>query len=171
MGIIELQVTGPASYLTLDAGTPVQDRVGAPVGEVTRVLCHGDGSFDGLIVATQYGLRFVDAHEVRNIIGGTVILGVTHGEVEKGDPRRPNAPAAPRRGLRRLIGKAAERIPVASWGQTEASERDRDAVVDSLKRAFIADALTTDQLAEHVARAHGASTLEELEELLRQMGY
>lgn len=163
-------MTEPASYLTLNAGAPVHDRVGARVGVVEQVLRHGDGLFDGIVVATEYGLRFVDAHEVRNIVRGTVVLGVTEAEVEHGDPRLPNAPLAPRRGLRRMLGGAAARIPVARWGETKASARDRQTVVDRLKRAYVAERLTTDDLARYVARAHEAATLSELEDLLRQAG-
>lgn len=162
-------MTAPASYLTLQAGTPVHDRLGSPVGAVERVLRHSDGLFDGVVVATDAGLRFVDAHEVRNIVDGRVLLGITGAEVVDGDVRRPNAPLLPRRGLRRLLGRAAERIPVARWGRTEASDRERDAVVDRLKRAYITDRVTTDDLAEYVARAHDAPTLAELEELVRRV--
>jgi hypothetical protein len=137
---------------------------------VDAVLCHSDGFFDGIVVATPHGLRFVDAPEVRDIASDEVTLAVTESEVENGDPRHPNAPPMPRRGLRRLLGGAAERMPVARWGRTEASDRDREAAVDSIKRAFIAERIGTEELGDCVARAHEASTLRELEDLLRRAG-
>jgi hypothetical protein len=57
----------PASYLTLARGTPVVDRFGAPVGKVERVLTINAEHFDGIIVKTRSGSRFVDAPEVRRI--------------------------------------------------------------------------------------------------------
>jgi hypothetical protein len=163
-------VSEAVSYLTLDRGTPVCDRIGTPVGRVEAVLCHSDGLFDGIVVATPHGLRFVDAPEVREIDREVVTLGVTESEVANADPRRPSAPLMPRRGLRRLLGGAAERMPVARWGRSEASESDRESVVDSLKRAFVAGRLDTDELADCVARAHEATTLRELEDVLRRAG-
>ena len=58
-----------ASFLTLQPGTPVVDRFGEPVGKVHRVLVLETGGFDGIVVATDAGTRFVDAPEVRRIYG------------------------------------------------------------------------------------------------------
>jgi hypothetical protein len=162
-------VSGPTSYLTLPAGTPIRDRLGADVGTVERVLRHGDGCFDGIVADTPAGRRFVDAHEVRNVVGGVVELEITSAEVASGDPKPPRSRRIPRRGLRRLLG-ATELVPGTSWGRTRAADGDREAAVDALKRAFIADRLTLDDLAETVARAHEAETLGELDELVRRAG-
>ncbi len=160
-------VSEPASHLTLKTGVSVFDRVGLPVGQVKRVLHHCGGAFDGIVVTTERGLRFVDAHEVRNVVRGTVVLAVIREEVYEGDSQRPNAPRAPGGKLRRLLG-LTERMPVARWGQTDPSEADREAVVESLKRAYTADLIGADELAQSVERAQEASTLDELEKLLRQ---
>lgn len=65
--------------------------------------------------------------------------------------------------------RAYERVPVARWGETAASDADREAVVDQLKRSYIDDRLSTEELSEHVASAREASTLRELEDLLRSV--
>jgi hypothetical protein len=137
----------PMSFLTLDPGTSVVDRFGRSVGEVQRVLLHEDGAFDGIIVCTPAGKRFVDAPEVRRISGGAVTLGITVVEVEH--------PAAK--------GKGRYGVPVARYGRTDATEADRDAVIDALKRAYVRDDLTTEELGERVANAHLAETLDQLD--------
>jgi hypothetical protein len=58
------------SFLTLQPGTAVVDRFGAHAGEVDRVLLLDGGGFDGIVVSTRVGRRFVDAPEVRRISGG-----------------------------------------------------------------------------------------------------
>ena len=158
-------MSDPASYLTVREGTPVHDRLEAPVGKVRRVLQHGDGCFDGILVSTPAGPRFVDAHEVRSVSSDVVHLEVTRAEVETGDPQRPNAPRARAPALRRLLG-LGDRVPVARWGANEASDVERDAAVDALKRAYIDDRITDDELGELVGRAHDATTIAELEQLL-----
>jgi len=60
----------PASYFTLERGTPVTDRFGQPVGRIKKVLVAEGGHFDGVIVTTRAGDRFVDAPEVRRITHG-----------------------------------------------------------------------------------------------------
>ncbi len=51
----------PASYLTLERGTRVVDRFGQTVGFVRRVLIAEGSHFDGIVVDTSAGRRFVDA--------------------------------------------------------------------------------------------------------------
>jgi hypothetical protein len=46
------------------------------------------------------------------------------------------------------------------------TEADRDAVIEGLTGAFVRDELTTEVLAERVAIAHLAETLDELEAAL-----
>jgi len=46
------------------------------------------------------------------------------------------------------------------------TEDDRDAAINALKRAFVADAFSTEELGERVAIAHLAETLDELDEAL-----
>jgi Domain of unknown function (DUF1707) len=138
------------SFLTLESGTPVVDRFGHPVGEVERVLVLEGGGFDGIIVVTKAGRRFVDAPEVRRISRGAVILGVTTTDVE-----------SPGLNAKRVYG-----IRQARYDRTDATEADRDEVIESLKRAFVQDELTTDELGDRVYRAHLAETLDELDAVL-----
>ena len=131
-------------------GTAVVDRFGAPAGEIDRVLLLDGGGFDGIIVRTRIGKRFVDAPEVRRISHGAVTLGITVADVEH--------PAAE---TRKTYG-----IPTARHDRTEVTEADRDEVIDSLKRAYVSDELDTDELGGRVAIAHVAETLEELDAAL-----
>jgi hypothetical protein len=55
----------PISYLVLAEGTPVYTSDGEQIGEVGRVLAVPDDDiFDGLIVDTPHGDRFVDSEHV-----------------------------------------------------------------------------------------------------------
>ena len=58
----------PISYLALTNGTPVLSSTGAEFGTVEHVL-QDDALdfFDGLVVTTHEGRRFVDADQVRTI--------------------------------------------------------------------------------------------------------
>jgi Domain of unknown function (DUF1707) len=143
----------PISFLTLEPGTPVVDRFGRPAGDVRRVLLHEDGGFDGIIVRTPAGKRFVDAPEVRRISRGAVTLGITVDELEH--------PAVDRRGR---YG-----VPAARQDRTEVTEADRDAVIDALKQAYVRDDLTTEELGERVAIAHLAETLDRLDAVLSDL--
>lgn len=56
------------SYHALDVGTPVVAADGSPVGTVRRVLDNErEQIFDGLVLDTPHGHRFVDAPEVQRI--------------------------------------------------------------------------------------------------------
>jgi hypothetical protein len=140
----------PTSFLTLEPGTRVVDRFGRPVGKVRRVLLLETGGFDGIIVSTRAGKRFVDAPEVRRISGGAVTLGIAAADVE--------SPAAD--------GSRRHGIPAARHDRTDVTEADRDEAIDCLKRAYVRDELTTDELAERVAIAHVAEKLEQLDTAL-----
>jgi hypothetical protein len=139
----------PTSFLTLEPGTAVVG-FGAPVGKVHRVLLLETGGFDGIVVTTRAGRRFVDAPEVRRISGGAVTLGITTPEVE-----------APGPNARRVYG-----MPEARHDRTDVTEADRDEVIDCLKRAYVEDELTTDELSERVGIAHSAETLDDLDAAL-----
>ena len=127
----------PVSFLTLEAGTPVVDRFGAAVGAVHRCLLLEDGGFDGIVVDTEPGRRFVDAPEVRRIVGGAVTLGVTADDVL-------NPGANPHR----VYG-----MPEARHDRTNVTEADRDEVIACLKRAYVDDELTTDATLEELDAA------------------
>jgi Domain of unknown function (DUF1707) len=143
------QPAGPASYLTLERGTDVLDRFGAPVGSVERVLIGPGTHFDGVIVETPVGRRFVDAPEVRRIETARVHLSLTRADVEyPGEPR--------------VLGAYSAR-----WGErTEVTEEDRQALIDALKFAYVQDGLTVEELAHRVDRAYTAETFDELQAAL-----
>jgi Domain of unknown function (DUF1707) len=143
----------PTSFLTLEPGTRVVDRFGRPAGEVRRVLLHEDGGFDGIIVRTGAGKRFVDAPEVRRISRGAVTLGITIDELE--------VPSIDHRGR--------DGAPAARNDRTDVTEADRDAVINLLKRAYVRDELTTEELGERVAIAHLAETLDRLDVVLQDL--
>ena len=143
----------PTSFLTVAPGTPVVDRCGREVGELERALLLEGGGFDGIIVRTRVGRRFVDAPEVRRISRGAVTLGTTVDEVE-----------SPVAGDARAYG-----VPAARYGRTDVTEADRDAVIDALKSCYVRDELTTDALGERVAIVHLAETLDELDAALADL--
>ena len=61
--------TEPAvSYRAAVPGTPVMTRTGTEIGTLEHVLAVPERElFDGLVVATDWGLRFVDAEQVELI--------------------------------------------------------------------------------------------------------
>jgi hypothetical protein len=145
----------PSSFLTLKPGTPVVDRFGRPAGDVRRVLVHRDGGFDGIVVRTRWGKRFVDAPEIRRISHGAVALGIAVADLK--------LPAVDKRGR--------DGIPAARHDRTEVTEADRDAAIDALKRAYVRDELTTHELGERVASTHLAELLEDLDEVLSDLDF
>jgi hypothetical protein len=63
------------SYKVLERGTPVVDRDGVDVGSVREVLENkAEHIFDGLVLDTPGGRRFVDAPEVARIAERRVTL-------------------------------------------------------------------------------------------------
>ena len=65
------------SYKVLEAGTPVVDRDGGEVGVVREVLENrAEHIFDGLVLDTPGGRRFVDAPEVARIAERRVTLAL-----------------------------------------------------------------------------------------------
>jgi hypothetical protein len=142
------------SFLTLEGGTPVVDRFGQPVGSVEEVVLNRpEAFFDGVIVRTPAGRRFIDAPEVRRISRGAVTLGIAADEVL--DPAS------------RAVGPKG--APVARGGRTVVTEADRDAAIGALKRAYVREDLTLEELADGVAIAHEAETFEELDGALRDI--
>jgi hypothetical protein len=58
----------PIAYAALAAGTPVYDRDGQRAGTVKRVLAvEEEDVFDGLVIDTDHGTRFIDAPEVGHL--------------------------------------------------------------------------------------------------------
>jgi len=73
---------GPAiSYLMLRRGTRVHGSDGVEVGRVRRVQNNArEHIFDGIVVETKQGRRFVDAPEVAHIAEQAVTLAISAAE-------------------------------------------------------------------------------------------
>jgi hypothetical protein len=68
----------PIAYAALAVGTPVHDQQGQPVGTVKQVLAVVEEDvFDGLVIDTDLGTRFIDAPEVSAIAEHRVDLKLT----------------------------------------------------------------------------------------------
>ncbi|HEV2062644.1 MAG TPA: hypothetical protein VGR12_07310 [Solirubrobacteraceae bacterium] len=68
----------PIAYHVLAEGTPVEGRDGGAVGSVKRVLAdEGTDIFDGLILDTDDGDRFVDAPQVAELYSNLVVLDMS----------------------------------------------------------------------------------------------
>jgi Mrp family chromosome partitioning ATPase len=66
------------AYKVLRRGTPVRSSDGLQVGTVRRVLENArENIFDGIVVDTRDGTRFVDAPEVARIAERAVTLTIT----------------------------------------------------------------------------------------------
>jgi hypothetical protein len=145
--------SGAASFYTLEPGTPVTDRFGHAVGEVVRVLIAGV-FFDGIVVSTVAGDRFVDAPEVRHIEPDEVDLRVTLSDVLFPGPEGPPAPPAVRN---------------IRWDRVDATEDDRAAAITTLKVAFIEDRLEVGDLERRVDLVHAATELSELDSIVADL--
>ncbi len=101
----------PVGYLALPKGTPVVDRDGVEVGTVRRVQHHvRERFFDGLVVRTPDGLRFVDAPEVGLLTRRRVTLEITADEVRR--LPEPDGMLAPlENGARRFANRVRRRFP------------------------------------------------------------
>ena len=65
----------PIAYQALEPGTPVESSDGQPVGTVKRVLeVRAKNIFDGVVIKTPNGDRFVDAPEVDYLYENLMIL-------------------------------------------------------------------------------------------------
>jgi hypothetical protein len=68
----------PTSYLALQRGTPVLTADGEEFGRVRRVLqVQVKNIFDGIIVRTPQGDRFLDAPEVERIFERAVVTSLS----------------------------------------------------------------------------------------------
>ena len=75
------------SYKALRRGTPVRSADGVEVGKVRRVLDNPrENIFDGVIVESRTGQRFVDAPEVARIAERAVTLTISAEEYEQLPP-------------------------------------------------------------------------------------
>lgn len=90
MSSVSDDADGPAtSYLALRRGTLVRGSDGVEVGRVRRVQNNErEHIFDGIVVETRRGRRFVDAPEVARIAERAVTLSVPAEEVLAAPPPR-----------------------------------------------------------------------------------
>jgi hypothetical protein len=67
----------PIAYVALEEGTPLFAAGGERIGTVTHVLADEEADiFDGLVIDTEKGHRFVDASQVDGLYERAVVLGV-----------------------------------------------------------------------------------------------
>ena len=72
------------SYLTLEEGATVRAADGTEIGTVRHVLADSSADiFDGLVIDTDDGHRFVDAPEVARITRARVTLSIDAAEAAK----------------------------------------------------------------------------------------
>lgn len=80
---------GPIAYTALQPGTPVQCHDGTRFGSVEHVLVVEEVDvFDGIVVKTGQGVRFVDAQRVDTIYPSHVLTSLSPQEAE--DLPRPD---------------------------------------------------------------------------------
>ena len=80
-------------YQALPRGVPVHAADGVRVGTVHRVLDNArEHIFDGIVLDTEHGRRFVDAPEVARILERAVILTLSAAEAAE-LPEQPSAMA------------------------------------------------------------------------------
>ena len=71
----------PISYLALEPGTPVVTATGTAIGTVEHVLqIPAEDLFDGIVVTTDAGLRFVDRDQIAEITTAAVRCTLTDEE-------------------------------------------------------------------------------------------
>jgi len=86
----------PIAYMVLEPGTRVFTRNGDEVGKVKRVLADSATDiFDGIVIDTADGERFVDAPEVGDIYERAVVLALDFDQVGELSEPTP-APVAER---------------------------------------------------------------------------
>ena len=92
-----------ASFEVLERGTRVETSDGQELGTVKRVMIVREKHlFDGIVVRTKQGDRFVDAPEVADIYENLVILTIDAGEAAK-LPKPGANPAAMKVGAKDLV--------------------------------------------------------------------
>jgi hypothetical protein len=71
----------PISYLALEVGTPVRSSSGNTIGSVEHVLqVPEEDLFDGIVMTTDRGLRFVDRDQIVEITTNAVRCSLTDAE-------------------------------------------------------------------------------------------
>jgi len=71
----------PISYMALQVGTPVKSAEGHTFGTVEHVLQDpGLDLFDGIVLSTHHGLRFVDRDQISEITTSAVTCTLSDAE-------------------------------------------------------------------------------------------
>jgi len=83
----------PIAYQALAVGTAVFDRDGNRIGAVEKVLMvEEEDVFDGLVIETDGGTRFIDAPEVGHLAEHRVDLSLSGAEVAQRPQHEESAP-------------------------------------------------------------------------------
>lgn len=81
----------PISYLALPTNTPVLSSSGTEFGKVEHVLQVPElDLFDGIVVSTKHGLRFVDRDKISDIT--TTVVRCSLSDEEAGSLPAPDGP-------------------------------------------------------------------------------
>lgn len=81
-GVVVMSSEHPISYLALAVGTPVESSTGRSFGTVEHVLQIPElDLFDGLVVTTESGLRFIARDQILEITTSTVHCALADDEV------------------------------------------------------------------------------------------
>ncbi len=97
-------------YKVVAKGTPVEAADGTPVGTVHRVLDNArEHIFDGIVIATGDGKRFVDAPEVGRLTNRRVVLTISPAEVGELPAHRGRLGAIEQSAQRR-VGRIRRRL-------------------------------------------------------------
>lgn len=98
------------SYKVLRRGTPVRGADGVQVGTVRRVLDNArENIFDGIVIDTGDGPRFVDAPEVVRIAERGVTLSITSVEAAELAP--------PKGGMSERVAMSTTARRAKRWGR------------------------------------------------------
>ena len=133
----------PISYMALAAGTPVRSADGAEVGRVKSVLAdEREDIFDGVVITTPHGDRFVDAPEVDAIFEHALVLEIDAAEAARLPPptRNPGVlRATPDDAAPRLLAAVHGGVPpplTAATGVSGASPRTTAAALRAASTAI-----------------------------------
>ena len=81
----------PVSYAGATKGTPVLSSSGSKIGTLDHVLAVSDlDIFEGIVIATHHGIRFVDADHITQITTAQIRCNLTDDEAAKLTP--PDGP-------------------------------------------------------------------------------
>lgn len=77
----------PISYQAAARGTPVLSSAGTTIGTLEHVLEVPElDVFDGIVIATEAGLRFIDADQVQVITGSYIRCNLDDGQASRLPP-------------------------------------------------------------------------------------